>query len=144
MNPRWTTLSNAYNTQVSLNYGRILAPTLIYNATLTNTVQSFLSSSTASLYAAQNQSLLTNYLATQNIISPQITRFILILLVSIMVFMTVSGNLLVIIVFMREATIRTYSNYFILNLSIADFLIGLIWYVRKFHMLGFLMYKNWT
>ena len=44
-----------------------------------------------------------------------------------MAFLTVFGNSLVILAFIFEPTIRTYSNYFILNLSIADLLIGLIW-----------------
>jgi hypothetical protein len=62
-----------------------------------------------------------------NIISSKITKFILIFLMSFMTLITVSGNLLVIIAFIRESRIRTYSNYFILNLSIADLLVGLIW-----------------
>lgn len=68
-----------------------------------------------------------NHTNIDYILSPEITKFILIFLVSFMTLMTVSGNLLVIIAFIREPTIRTYSNYFILNLSIADLLIGLIW-----------------
>jgi len=73
------------------------------------------------------------FLTTENstnindIISSKITKFILIFLMSFMTLITVSGNLLVIIAFIREPRIRTYSNYFILNLSIADLLVGLIW-----------------
>ena len=39
---------------------------------------------------------------------------------------TVIGNMLVIIAFIIDKSLRSYSNYYILNLSIADFLIGII------------------
>jgi hypothetical protein len=83
---------------------------------------------------SNNQTLnIILFLTTENstnindIISSKITKFILIFLMSFMTLITVSGNLLVIIAFIRESRIRTYSNYFILNLSIADLLVGLIW-----------------
>ncbi|CAF0910300.1 unnamed protein product [Didymodactylos carnosus] len=64
-------------------------------------------------------------------IIPSITIFyykniLLTLIMLIMTFMTVCGNLLVIIAFVSDASIRTYSNYFILNLSITDLLVGII------------------
>jgi len=70
----------------------------------------------------QNQSIADN-----DIMKTKITNIILIFLISSMSLMTIFGNILVIIAFIRESSIRTYSNYFILNLSIADLLIGLIW-----------------
>jgi nitrate reductase gamma subunit len=94
-----------------------------------NIYHSFLSTSTVLLLTSQNQSLLIDHIETNDLISSKITKIILIFLVSFMVFMTIAGNLLVIIAFICEPTIRTYSNYFILNLSIADLLVGLIWYV---------------
>mgnify|MGYP002377812887 CR=1 FL=1 len=65
-------------------------------------------------------------------------KLLLIFLVSLMALLTIAGNLLVIIAFIRESSIRTYSNHFILNLSIADLLIGLIWYV--FDLIAFLAF----
>ncbi len=83
-------------------------------------------SSTILSYKNSNETLLNN-----DIIKTKITNIILTFLVSFMSLMTIFGNMLVIIAFIRESTIRTYSNYFILNLSIADLLIGLIWYVKN-------------
>jgi nitrate reductase gamma subunit len=94
-----------------------------------NIYHSFLSTSTVLSLTTQNQSLLIDHIETNDLISSKITKIILIFLVSFMVFMTIAGNLLVIIAFICQPTIRTYSNYFILNLSIADLLVGLIWYV---------------
>jgi hypothetical protein len=84
-------------------------------------------SSTISSYTTHNQSLLINNSDTNDITTTKITKIILIFFISLMSLMTIFGNMLVIIAFIRESTIRTYSNYFILNLSIADLLIGLIW-----------------
>ena len=85
-----------------------------------------------------NSSILSLSTLSQNVsmpvndtLSERIIEIILICLASLMALMTVFGNSLVIIAFLCEPTIRTYSNYFILNLSIADLLIGLIWYVQR-------------
>jgi hypothetical protein len=93
--------------------------------------QSFFSSSTIlskilsnNLTVNQNLIVKTSY---SNGLSSSIEKIILTFLMSTMAFLTVFGNSLVIIAFICEPTIRTYSNYFILNLSIADLLIGLIW-----------------
>ncbi|CAF1040220.1 unnamed protein product [Rotaria sp. Silwood1] len=126
MNPKWPVLWNARGANISLNYNYVLPFNFTSNESLNNIEQSFFSSSTVLSNTIQNLSLLKNHTMMHDIFSPYITRFILIFLVSLMTFMTVSGNLLVIIAFIREPTIRTYSNYFILNLSIADLLIGLI------------------
>jgi hypothetical protein len=88
-------------------------------------------SSTILSFSTQNQSLLFNQTDINDILSLKIRKIILICLVSLMALITVAGNSLVIIAFICESTIRTYSNYFILNLSIADLLIGLIWYVKN-------------
>lgn len=44
--------------------------------------------------------------------------------VSILVILTVVGNLLVLVSFKVEKRLQTVSNYFLLSLAIADFLIG--------------------
>lgn len=74
-----------------------------------------------------NDSVLRNQTAPNEIIPSQLTTTVLILLVSLMTLITVTGNLLVILAFICDPRIRTYSNCFILNLSIADLLVGLIW-----------------
>ena len=51
---------------------------------------------------------------------------IIALLIGLVIVITVVGNLLVFIAFMRYKNLRTYHNYFILNLAIADFAIGLL------------------
>jgi hypothetical protein len=91
----------------------------------------YLMSSTIMSLILQNENLSYNQTnITDNSVTLKITDIIFICLVSLMALMTVVGNSLVIIAFICESTIRTYSNYFILNLSIADLLIGLIWYVN--------------
>lgn len=57
--------------------------------------------------------------------SPSLT-IIIALITSLMSLVTIIGNMLVITAFIIDKEIRTYSNYFILNLSIADLLIGLL------------------
>jgi hypothetical protein len=106
MNSTWRTSSNAINISIHLNFNHVL---------------------TSNKNNIPNQNFLINNTITNDIISSKITQLILICLVSLMTLVTVSGNLLVIIAFICESRIRTYSNYFILNLSIADLLVGLIW-----------------
>ena len=48
------------------------------------------------------------------------------ILVAFISLTTIFGNLLVIFVFTKEKKLQKYSNYFILNLSIADLLIGFL------------------
>jgi hypothetical protein len=57
--------------------------------------------------------------------SPMVTLIIAII-ASTMSFVTIVGNTLVITAFIIDKNLRKYSNYFILNLSIADLLIGLL------------------
>jgi 7 transmembrane receptor (rhodopsin family) len=45
---------------------------------------------------------------------------------SIVAILAVIGNLLVIIVFFRERRLRRRTNYYIVSLALADFLVGLI------------------
>ena len=51
---------------------------------------------------------------------------IIAILASIMSFITITGNSLVIIAFIIDKSLRTCSNYYLLNLSLADLLIGLL------------------
>ncbi|CAF1962625.1 unnamed protein product [Rotaria magnacalcarata] len=150
MNQTWNSLSNVRGININLNCNYVSASNIIANGTLNCVNQSLRFPTAIISYIAQNRTLVNSSAITHTIISPQFTKFILILLVSFMTFATVSGNLLVIIAFLREPTIRTYSNYFILNLSIADLLIGLICiplYAHKFIFgkwyLGYHICKLW-
>lgn len=116
----------------------LLTADLLFNETLSGLAQGinfgydpFFSSSTVLSSIADNRSLLNQTVfvdnSTPNAFSSPVAKFLLAFLMATMAFITVIGNSLVILAFICEATIRTYSNYFILNLSIADLLIGLIW-----------------
>lgn len=138
MNQTWIGLSNADKTGTRYDYNNFyLSADLFLNNTINNDgsndinliYQSFFSSSTIISKLIENnsnRSSIGNSLV-QNGISSSFEKIILTFLMTIMAFLTVFGNSLVIIAFICEPTIRTYSNYFILNLSIADLLIGLIW-----------------
>jgi hypothetical protein len=63
--------------------------------------------------------------ATELTFSPALTVVIAIV-AGLMSTMTIVGNVLVITAFIIEKSLRKYSNYFILNLSIADLLIGIL------------------
>ncbi len=122
MNQAWIGLSNADKIGTHFDDNIFfLSSDLFLNGTINDgsndinlIYQSFLSSST----------MISSDI---NGISSSIEKMILTFLMSTMAFLTVFGNSLVIMAFICEPTIRTYSNYFILNLSIADLLIGLIW-----------------
>lgn len=135
MNHTWTGLANADRAGARFDYNFLLSAELFPNGTLQDIAehvnleyQSFFSTSTPSDKRLRNSSFLnqTAPLDARSSITP-VERFVLTFLMSTMAFLTVSGNSLVIIAFICEPAIRTYSNYFILNLSIADLLIGLIW-----------------
>jgi hypothetical protein len=139
MNQTWTGLSNADKIGTRFDYNNFfLTADLFPNDTLydrSNDInliyQSFFSSSTIISKLIENnsninQSLIRKSLDT-NGISSSFEKIILTFLMTTMAFLTVFGNSLVIMAFICEPTIRTHSNYFILNLSIADLLIGLIW-----------------
>ncbi|XP_078606572.1 histamine H3 receptor-like [Branchiostoma floridae x Branchiostoma japonicum] len=51
---------------------------------------------------------------------------ILALLITVVILMTVFGNLLVIVAFWQTKTLQTTSNYFLMNLAVADLMIGLL------------------
>ncbi|CAF1023195.1 unnamed protein product [Rotaria sordida] len=136
MNQTWISLTNADKIGSRFDYNNFLLTADLFLNDTTNDInsiyQSFFSSSTITSQINQtntniNQSLITTQHTDTNVILSSIEKFILTFLMSTMAFLTISGNFLVIIAFIYEPTIRTYSNYFILNLSIADLLIGIIW-----------------
>jgi hypothetical protein len=139
MNQTWIGLLNADKTGTGLDYNNLfLTADLFLNDTLNNVsndvnliYQSYFSTSTILSQTNQNHSQLNHNSSIKqthtNGVSSSVEKFILTFLMSTMAFLTVSGNSLVIIAFICEPTIRTYSNYFILNLSIADLLIGIVW-----------------
>jgi len=135
MNQTWIGFSNADKTGTRVDYNRfLLTGDLFLNNTFddANIIhQSWFYSSTILSRIIENNSNRNQSSIRQPIhsngISSSIEKIILTFLMSTMAFLTVFGNSLVIIAFICEPTIRTYSNYFILNLSIADLLIGIIW-----------------
>ncbi|XP_063309109.1 histamine H3 receptor-like [Pelobates fuscus] len=52
------------------------------------------------------------------------TNILIMTLVSLVIFLTVSGNFLVMFAFITDKRLRTQSNFFLLNLAICDFYIG--------------------
>lgn len=139
MNQTWIDLSNADKTGTQYDYNSFLLPadiflneTLSFNSDDYNLIyQSFFISTTIhpktnANHSTNNQSLIDRSLSV-NGLSASVGKILLTFLMTSMAFLTVFGNSLVILAFIFEPTIRTYSNYFILNLSIADLLIGLIW-----------------
>ncbi|CAF0954175.1 unnamed protein product [Rotaria magnacalcarata] len=158
MNQTWISLSNIDRLTKRYDYNNFLLTADLFLNDTNNDVnliyQSFFFSSTITPHAFQtisniNQSIIIKD-PEANALSSSIEKFILTFLMSTMAFLTVSGNSLVIIAFICEPTIRTYSNYFILNLSIADLLIGLICiplYAHKIIFgewyLGYFLCKLW-
>ena len=139
MNQTWTGLSNADKIGARYDYNSfLLTADLFLNETFnieSNDInliyQPFFSSSTILSNTIVNSSFYNESLITKssitNGLSSSLEKILLTFLMTTMAFLTVFGNSLVIMAFIFEPTIRTYSNYFILNLSIADLLIGLIW-----------------
>ena len=142
MNQTWIGVSNADKVGTRLDQNNFLLPVdLFLNDTFSDVsndinliYQSFFSSSTIVSDLAKNSSSLNRTALIHPFedhgVSTSVGKLILTFLMSTMAFLTVAGNFLVILAFICEPTIRTYSNYFILNLSIADLLIGLIWWVH--------------
>ncbi|KAK2164763.1 hypothetical protein LSH36_59g07046 [Paralvinella palmiformis] len=56
---------------------------------------------------------------------PDTTTTTLAVVISLVAFVTLFGNALVITLFITNKKVRSFGNYFILNLAIADFIIGL-------------------
>lgn len=140
MNRTWMGVSHADKTGNSFDYNTFLHADLFSNETLhilSNDIhviyEPYLSSTLISPYNQNysniNQSSASRFSIAHGIATP-LVKLILTFLMSTMAFLTVAGNFLVILAFICEPTIRTYSNYFILNLSIADLLIGVIWWVH--------------
>ncbi|XP_066558613.1 histamine H3 receptor-like [Amia ocellicauda] len=55
---------------------------------------------------------------------PVLCTILLLFLVALLVVVTVLGNALVMLAFVVEKSLRTQSNFFLLNLAISDFLVG--------------------
>jgi hypothetical protein len=86
------------------------------------TYQSILNSSFLNDY--QNEVL--NGTTKSNLLMTPTLTVIFGILSGLMSLTTIIGNILVITAFIIDKNLRSYSNYFILNLSIADLLIGLL------------------
>lgn len=78
--------------------------------------------------------------AQQTLLFSPFNTIVVGVLCSLMAFMTISGNLLVILVFIIDRSLRKYSNYFILNLSIADLIIG---FLIPMYTPFMLLNRNW-
>ncbi|XP_077349962.1 histamine H3 receptor-like [Lithobates pipiens] len=52
--------------------------------------------------------------------------YIIIVLISLLIFLTVFGNILVMVAFVIDKRLRTQSNFFLLNLAICDLLLGAV------------------
>lgn len=61
-----------------------------------------------------------------NLTYPPWLSLLILIIATLMSLTTIIGNVLVITAFIVEKSLRKYSNYFILNLSIADLLIGIL------------------
>ncbi|OCT76721.1 histamine H3 receptor [Xenopus laevis] len=53
-----------------------------------------------------------------------VVNILIIVLISLLILLTVGGNTLVVLAFFVEKNLRNQSNFFLLNLSIADFILG--------------------
>ena len=139
MNQTWIGVSNDDRVGTRFDQNNFVLPADLFLNDSFNDVsndinliyQSFFSSSTIVSDSAKNSSRLNRTDSSRKFeatgVATPVGKLILTFLMSTMAFLTVAGNFLVILAFICEPTIRTYSNYFILNLSIADLLIGLIW-----------------
>jgi hypothetical protein len=80
------------------------------------------------------------FLDSNNLTYSPLITVIIACIASLMSLTTIIGNVFVIVAFVIEKSLRKYSNYFILNLSIADLLIGIL--IPPYA--PFLLYKrNW-
>jgi len=94
-----------------------------------------------SLFSKENANRFDSFFLDSNNLtySPFVTVLIA-CIATLMSFTTIIGNVFVIVAFIIEKSLRKYSNYFILNLSIADLLIGIL--IPPYA--PFLLYKrNW-
>lgn len=70
--------------------------------------------------------LVSSLLHRSNLTYDPWLTLVIIIVATLMSLTTIIGNVLVITAFIIEKSLRKYSNYFILNLSIADLLIGIL------------------
>lgn len=73
-----------------------------------------------------NQLEMTSLLDESSLTYQPWLSMIILIIATLMSLTTIIGNVLVITAFIIEKSLRKYSNYFILNLSIADLLIGIL------------------
>ncbi|XP_069815756.1 histamine H3 receptor-like [Dendropsophus ebraccatus] len=78
-------------------------------------------------------------------------KIVIMLLISLLIIVTVFGNILVVIAFIVDKSLRTQSNFFLLNLAICDFIIGafviplyLLYLLNGKWMLGKNICKLWV
>lgn len=67
-----------------------------------------------------------SFFDSSNLTYPPWLSLLILIIATLMSLTTIIGNVLVITAFIVEKSLRKYSNYFILNLSIADLLIGIL------------------
>ncbi|XP_078688012.1 histamine H3 receptor-like [Branchiostoma floridae x Branchiostoma belcheri] len=103
--------------------------------TATDSALDFFLSPTAANCLPTNSTCLTTANGNNNITAAMtqhqppfsdVVTAILALLITVVILMTVFGNLLVIVAFWQTKTLQTTSNYFLMNLAVADLMIGLL------------------
>lgn len=78
------------------------------------------------LHAIDNDPLANNQPGQEFLFEESYMTVLVACIATLMSLVTIIGNVLVITAFIIDKNLRKYSNYFILNLSIADLLIGLL------------------
>lgn len=104
-----------------------------YNATLRERIMtgnnehpSLTPSSHSSSSSSSFDSAAASFLDPSNLTYHPWLSLVILVVAVLMSLTTIIGNVLVITAFIIEKSLRKYSNYFILNLSIADLLIGIL------------------
>ncbi|XP_072010844.1 histamine H3 receptor-like [Engystomops pustulosus] len=68
----------------------------------------------------------TNSTGSFQLLYPENIRVTIIVLISLLIVITVLGNILVMLAFLLDRRLRTQSNFFLLNLAICDLLLGAV------------------